>query len=66
MELQVIDGLALFCNGKMIDFLAWGRDEIGPNGDLYVQAVENKMWTNTNDFMRPEYRRMVDRSLSQK
>ena len=51
MELQVIDGLALFCNDEMVDFLAWGRDGIGPNGDLYVQAVENEMWTSTNDFV---------------
>jgi len=51
MALQEIDGLALFCNNEFQDFVAWGQSGLGPNGDLYNQAVTENMWTSDEDFV---------------
>ena len=51
MDLNEIDGLGLFCADKMIDFLAWGRDGLGPNGDVYNEAVDVAMWSSDDDYV---------------
>jgi len=51
MASKGIDGLALFCDGNLIDYVAWGRNLVGPNGTLHNTAVANDMWNSTGDFV---------------
>lgn len=45
-HLEKIDGVGLFCNKTMIDYVAWGQDGVGPNGTVHDMAVESGHWLN--------------------
>ena len=50
-ELNKIDGLALFCDNVMIDYVAWGINGDGPIGYLPDTAVFAGMWASTDYFV---------------
>lgn len=50
-EMNEIDGVALTCRNEMLDFVAWGVDGVGPNGDLYNEAADISQWSSNEDFV---------------
>lgn len=49
--LNSIDSIALFCGEDMIDFVAWGKDGVAPNGPLVQMAVDALQWKTTDSFV---------------
>lgn len=45
LELKPIDGLAIICNETILDYVEWGRDNVGPTGPLHSAAMDADMWT---------------------
>jgi hypothetical protein len=49
--LKEVDSVALFCDDNIVDFVAWGKDGVGPNGPLIAMAVRAGMWPSTSTFV---------------
>ena len=50
MDLKEIDSIGLFCDDKLVDFVAWGKDGKGPNGALHSTAASAGIW-NSGEFV---------------
>jgi hypothetical protein len=51
-KLNGVDAMAWICQGSLVDYVAWGKDGVGPNGPLHNRAKAAYIWnTTTADFI---------------
>jgi hypothetical protein len=48
--LNVTDGLALYCDSEMVDYVAWCQLDFGPSGAVYDEAVNLGIWSSSDCF----------------
>lgn len=46
-----VDGVALVCDGAIVDYVAWGTNGNGPSGHLHRTAVAFRVWSGLDDFI---------------
>lgn len=64
LPLKEVDSIALFCDGEMVDFVAWGKSGVGPDGPLISMAANAGMWSNTTDFIETGARGLDNGAIS--
>lgn len=45
LDLNKIDGVALTCEDRILDYVEWGQDGVGPSGALHDAAIAAGAWT---------------------
>jgi hypothetical protein len=48
--LDVNDGLALYCDSELVDYVAWCELGFGPSGAVYDEAVSLGIWSSSDCF----------------
>lgn len=51
-KLNGVDAVAWICQGSLVDYVAWGKDGVGPSGPLHNRAKAAYIWnTTTADYI---------------